>query len=456
MKDVVVVGGGISGLTAAWRLRDCDVLLLEAEKRLGGRIKSEPRGEYWVSVGAHMFPEPDSVVGGLVEELGLETLVIRGNLLGVAYGGKVITGGRVETYPLRLPMSAGGRLAFIRAGLKLRRAAARYNRLAVRQPGETPADVRARLLRFLDDCSFADYLGPLHPEAEPVFRATANRLTAEPDEIAAGCMVGLFAHVWSTGGVVLGRNLAGGASALPDELGRRLGARVLRGAEAVEVRREDGASVRVRYRKEGRLEEVWARTAIVATTAPVARRIIADLPPETARALDGIVYGPFVVGGIVTNESGPMPWDNTYSVLSVRTCFNMFFNHANVVRMPDRARQPGGTLMVYGGAGLARRLWNRSDEQIRREIVADLDRLFPGAGATVEEILVQRWEHAIPYARPGRHLLQPALEAGVGGTIFLAGDYVGEWTHMEAGAQTAVEAAARVQRLLAHPASNRS
>jgi protoporphyrinogen oxidase len=37
---VVVVGGGIAGLSAAWRLRHRDVLLLEAGDRLGGRFVS--------------------------------------------------------------------------------------------------------------------------------------------------------------------------------------------------------------------------------------------------------------------------------------------------------------------------------------------------------------------------------------------------------------------------------
>jgi protoporphyrinogen/coproporphyrinogen III oxidase len=49
MKDVVIVGGGLAGLSAAWRLRHRDTVLLESEPRLGGRIRSERRGPYWLN-----------------------------------------------------------------------------------------------------------------------------------------------------------------------------------------------------------------------------------------------------------------------------------------------------------------------------------------------------------------------------------------------------------------------
>jgi protoporphyrinogen/coproporphyrinogen III oxidase len=447
-KDVVIVGAGIAGLTAAVRLQDRDILVLEAEERVGGRIKSEPRGSYWVSVGAHMFPEPGSIVGGLVDEYGLETLPINGSLVGLSYRGTMLKGGRTELYPFRLPMSVGGRASMIRAGLKIRRDAAEYNRLARRAPGETEAHVRARLLGFLDDRSFAEYVGKLHPDAEALFHAVVNRMTAEPDEISAGCVVALFAHVWSEGGVVLGRNLRGGASQLPTTMAARLGHRVVTGARVTEVVPAQG-SVRVRYARADDGEgEIEARCAIVTAPASVARHIVADLPEETAAALDAIVYGPFVVGGIVTRERGPMPWDDVYSVLVVGKCFNMLFNHANVLRAPAGPREPGGTLMVYGGGNLARRLLEKSDDEIKDAIVADLDDLYPGAKGVVEEVLVQRWDNAIPFAAPGRHLVQEALERGTG-NVFFAGDYVGEWTHMESAAITAVEAVAKVRERLA-------
>ncbi len=95
--EVIVVGGGITGLTAAWELRDRDLLLLEADTRVGGRIKSEPRGAYWLNMGAHLFGGPDTLSGRLVQELGLESREIPGSRVGLALGAKVLTSGAAET-----------------------------------------------------------------------------------------------------------------------------------------------------------------------------------------------------------------------------------------------------------------------------------------------------------------------------------------------------------------------
>ena len=47
--ECVVIGGGIAGLTAAYRLREHSVVVLEGSDRLGGRVQSQSRGDYWVN-----------------------------------------------------------------------------------------------------------------------------------------------------------------------------------------------------------------------------------------------------------------------------------------------------------------------------------------------------------------------------------------------------------------------
>ena len=128
-RDVVIVGGGIAGLSAAWRLRHRDVLLLEAGDRLGGRMRSDRWGDYWLNYGAHLFPAPGSLVDGMARECGLETVPVTGSMMGLAVGSTLLHSGRVESYPFRLPLSVRDRIAFARAGVKVQRAVARYRRV---------------------------------------------------------------------------------------------------------------------------------------------------------------------------------------------------------------------------------------------------------------------------------------------------------------------------------------
>jgi oxygen-dependent protoporphyrinogen oxidase len=129
VHDVVVVGGGIAGLAAAWTLRDRDVIVLEASDRVGGRIRSERRGRYWLNFGAHVFGGEGTPTDRLLRETEVEAVEVPGVLTGVSLEGRLVAGGRVETYPFRLPLSARDRLAFVRTGIRLRLGVARYDRI---------------------------------------------------------------------------------------------------------------------------------------------------------------------------------------------------------------------------------------------------------------------------------------------------------------------------------------
>ena len=438
--EVVVVGGGIAGLSAAWELRDRDVLVLEADDRVGGRLVSEPRGRYWLNFGGHVLAGADSATGRLLAAVGVEARDVPGILTALAMNGRVLAGGRVETYPLRLRLTTSERLALIRAGARVRLGVLEYGRVARRRAGESEADRRARVLAYRDDRTFADFLGPVPAEVDAIFRPTIQRSSGEPEQVSAGYGIGYFHLVWDRRGG-LSRNVLGGSARLPQAIAAALGERVRTGA-LVERVVGDGDGVTVHHGG----ERIRARYVVVATPAFTARDLLEGIPAETREALGRVAYGPYVVGALLTDEPGPMPYDAIYAIATPKTAFNMLFNTANVTRGPG-PREPGGTLMVYSAASLADALADRDDEEAARIYADDVARIFPEVAGHIREVRIRRWAHGLPHPRPGRHLLQPALERPLG-NVFLAGDYLGT-TYVDTAVATGTAAAHAIRRRLA-------
>jgi oxygen-dependent protoporphyrinogen oxidase len=426
-RDVVIIGGGIAGLAAAWRLRHRDVLVLEAGDRLGGRLRSDVRGDYWLNYGAHLFPAPGSLVDGMARECGLVTVPVTGGMMGLAVGSTKLNRGPVETYPFRLPFSIRDRVAFVKAGIQVQRAVARYHRLE-------------RHYDFEDDRTFGDFLGPLPPAVREIFSCAAHRATAELDELSAGCGIGLFALVWGGKGSLIARNLVGGAGRLPTALGRELGDRARTGCRVHAVRPEDADLV---VHAGG--EQIRARQVIVAAQAPYAAPLVAPVAEQAAAALDQLTYGAFLSVAVETSETTAMPYDDVYAMATPGRAFDMFTNQAHALRAGG-PRQPGGSLMLFAGARAAAALMRERDEVIADRFLADLHELYPQTRGAVAGATVHRWELGNVYARPGRARLQAALEGPLGTyeNLHLAGDYFAELGNMEAAARTGLAAAERV------------
>src|SRR5687767_1359330 len=74
---VVIVGGGVAGLTAAWRLQKSgfnDFVLIELEKAAGGTSRSGTSGSFAFPWGAHYIPAPmkdNTALISLLDEMGV-------------------------------------------------------------------------------------------------------------------------------------------------------------------------------------------------------------------------------------------------------------------------------------------------------------------------------------------------------------------------------------------------
>lgn len=400
---VVVVGGGITGLTAAYRLRQARpgvaVTLLEAAPRLGGKIVTEHVDGFVVEGG------PDSLVTfkpqavGLARELGLERRLIPADR--ATAGTYLSVGGRLRPLPDGMAGLVPSRLRplattpLLSPWAKLRMAAEPV--VPVRRSAgdeSLAAFVTRRLGR-----GFHDVL--VEPLAGGIFGADTRELSllaTMPHLAAAERQHGSLTRFALS---QRGRAPRGGGVVAPEEgLGEVVealasaltGADVRTSTRVTSVERTpDGFEVGLDHG-----DPLPADAVVLAVPAPVVARVAAGLHPGLAEALAGFRQGSTVTVtlGFARDDLPERLPGHGYLVparerRAARACT------WSSAKFSGRAPQGHALLRVsLGGAGRAD-ISGLGDERL-----ADLARaeLRGSLGVTAEPVLVRvhRWEHVMP------------------------------------------------------------
>lgn len=274
--DVVVVGAGFAGLTAARDLMRLghDVLVLEGRDRVGGRSMTATLAGVPVDLGATFVGPTQDAVVALAEELGCPTepTYVRGKNL-------IHWRGRVRSYRSTIP-----RLSIIEL-LDVSRIQWRFDRACRRVPVDKPWT--SPIAEILDSKTLEDWLRYVRASASTRdLMAIMARVTwgAEPDEVS---MLHAVRYVKAAGGI--GRMLdveggaqqdrfPGGTQQIALRMADELGPRVVLDAVVRRVERHPGGALTVGC--DG--GDVTAKAVVVAV--PPAHRagieFHPDLPPE--------------------------------------------------------------------------------------------------------------------------------------------------------------------------------
>ncbi|MGB3830500.1 MAG: NAD(P)/FAD-dependent oxidoreductase [Mesorhizobium sp.] len=435
---VAVVGGGLAGLTAAYRLRQAgaEVAVFEAQERVGGRMWSERFGDFWINFGAQYLAGDDTPAFLLAREIGVPLFAFTEPSVGALVSGRMVVGGGLPGFLLRLPMPLAAKISLMRVGMRLDRLRARLG----------PDAAGKRLMRELDERAFADLLAGAHPMVRALYRSAVVRMACgEPEDMSA--YLGLS---WVPGLVrprVPGTPdfhqlsvIDGGTSVFAERLVQALEHAPQTGRRAERVR-EFGPGVEIDFADGSQ----WRGDGVVvAMPASEAARVIDGLPRQVRDRLDATVYGSFAVVGLAFDGPPPPPWDRLYAVQIVEPPFHVAANET----WPHQARgQAVGKTVVklLAGGRFGKAMMDMPDEEIVRQARAVLSQISPALGREPERVWVRKWRQALPYWSPGR--MKAGRTPADFGRIQLAGDHA-DYPNTQGAVKSGQRAAEALQALL--------
>jgi oxygen-dependent protoporphyrinogen oxidase len=440
MPHVVIVGGGLSGLSVAFRLRRAApgvaVTVLESGPRPGGKVGTEDRDGFRFETGPNGFLDSKPAVPDLCRDLG-----IAGRLIPASEAARtnryLFLGGQLRKLPrgplglLASPLlSLRGKLRLLSEPFRRPRRAGGVNprSLGTDTPGSPAADesvaefVTRRAGKEAADV-FADALVTGIHGGDPALLSVAAAFPRLPEmEREAGGIIRGFlraAKERRREAQARGEQPPGpqrmwsfreGLRALIDALADQSGATIHTGVRVKSVSSEPGlggpglgepgvltpgAGARWRVHAEGR--DAWSADAVVLTCpAHDQAAILADLDRELADEIAGIPYNRIAVVALGYRAADcPRPADgfgyiapqNTRrDVLGVQWCSSIF---------PDRA-PPGCVLWRALCGGVHRgEVVDWDDDTLARAVHAEVRLAMGVTGGPVFRRVV-RWPAAIP------------------------------------------------------------
>lgn len=411
----LVVGAGISGLSAAYRLQQAGfrVQVLEASSSIGGRMSSVQMGGFTMSRGALILPGAHRAIVGLAAELGLGELP--------PFHGTIAIEREGQLHRLRsdkLPLDG------MRTKLVSWRTKARLWRLALDglrvMPTLSSLDISSAAAfdtqTALDYCE--RYLGT---EARNYLIGPVTRGLCDDASIVEFFNASL--NILGTGFL----RFPGGIHFLVEALAARLEVHTRARVLALEP---EGAGVRVSWETcetagEPSVEHSeQVEACVLAVPAPTAAELYRAFDAQAADLMaKGLRYNRAVLGHFCLSRRTPAP---ALFILVPEIedpgMYSLSFEHA---LRPATVPEGKGQLMTNWSHTWCEAHRELDDEALIEQMLPSVERLVPGVRDQIELARVDRWTHAVLRGEPGycATIAQLGQRIDPRSPLQLAGDY---------------------------------
>jgi oxygen-dependent protoporphyrinogen oxidase len=430
-KQVVVIGGGISGLACAYKLQQSGVAvtLLESTDRVGGLMGTVEKDGFLFETGPQSFQGAETLLH-LIRELGIDNELCTADSKAPRY---VLRNGEL----MKIPMSPQAILSTSLLGL-----GSRWK--VVSEPfrkTQPPSDEEsvAKFVRRKFGHEILEYL--VSPFVSGVYAGDPEKLSLraafpsleewERDygSILRGAMKSRSGKPKQAGGAPPLCSFKRGVSTLATTIGSKLADRLLAGARADAIlpcSTGAGAS-QIQFTRDGQQQTLSAHAVVMATPALTAAHLAAQIAPSLVATLSGIAYAPVAVVGLgyYSKQIG-QPLDG-FGVLipraeKIRT-LGIIWNSS---LFPGRAAEGRVALTGIVGGATDPGVVEETEATIASIVQLDSEGVLDIAGAPITSCV---WKHskALPQYNLGHGHVVKSIREGERATpgLFFTGNYLG-------------------------------
>jgi oxygen-dependent protoporphyrinogen oxidase len=428
-----VIGGGISGLACAHRLRTMNlpVLLVERGARFGGVIDTVEKDGFRFDIGPQSFLAT-ALLESLIAELNLDAELLRAPSRAPRY---ILHRGRLVPAPLSPLALLTTPLFGWRTRLRLLADPFRHTR-----PPDGDESVAAFVRRKLGDDILDNLVAPFvsgvfagDPEWLSLTSAfpPLRRFEQEHGSILRGALKSARSRKGRTRPALY--NFRGGLATLTRAIAAGLGDCARSNAEVAMLRRNapgEPHGFNVALSAKGRIEPLHVSAVVVATPTEQAVRLLGPIHSHFAEALGRIEYAPVAqvaTGYRLADISEPklrtrggfgFVVPRSEGLRSLGTVFNSFL-------FPGRAPEQMAGFTTFLGGATDTAIRACSDLEIASIAHSEVSRVL-GIGAAPVAQHVARWDGALPQYNLGHGDIVRSLVDLCAATpgLFLAGNYL--------------------------------
>jgi monoamine oxidase len=383
--DIVIIGGGVAGLSAAYFLRGKDFLLLEKEDHFGGNAyQEEYEGQAFATGSAYADKGDDG--DQLAAEIGLKLLPVDNPDPTIVNGAFV-----PDTWKKgldELPYSKEVRASF----RKFRDDMMKINR-------------RERMLE-LDSEPLTKYTAAYAPEVQKWWDGYGlSNWGATSEDTSAFTGISAVQDL-ATGADAHRVILPGGLGCITHKLVQVLQSqykdRMLGDATVVAVV-QDKDAVRITYFHEGKLTTVAAKAALICTPKHITSRLVLNLPTDQKTAMRRTRFAPYPVVNVIFDK--PV-YNRGYDTWCPGNSFTDFIVADWTVRNQPGYKQKNNILSFYTPLRESQRailLDETECKTLAARVLADFQKLMPEFNVDPIEVRIYRRGHPMFMATPGQY-----------------------------------------------------